>query len=1101
MEPTGRGKLDPSNQTVSINCRSNTNFYYLSVVGVSCGISYRLSYTVTPPIFANDAEPNDGSTTAIVLPHSTPTDGQINFSTYVENSDYYRLDLPSNGILNINWQAEHASATPGTATITLRANSTAALQSWTVAVGANSIPVSEALSMNCRGNQNFYYLSVVGVSCGISYRLSYTVTPPIYAIDPPTGTGTATAAVMRVDSASMQGQLNFFYGQANAYYRVYHQGGPLVLSALAEHAGASAANYTVVLRAVSTATLQTEVRSAGGSSAPLAATIDFGTRPAATYYVEVLNTPCGMSYAFNCDDADGDGVCNYYDLCANTPTGEGVNTNGCSCSQVVIDDGDVCTLDECLNGDVTHTFQDADNDLTCDANDGCPNDPNKVAPGQCGCGVADTDSDGDLTADCNDGCPNDPNKIAPGICGCGVSDVDSDGDLTADCNDGCPNDPNKIAPGICGCGVADMDSDGDLTADCNDGCPNDPNKTAPGNCGCGNPEPGANCDDGNANTTGDVILANCTCQGTPIGATDCNGVIGGPAQPGTPCDDLDACTVNDVYTGAFPNCGCAGTFADADNDGTCDANDGCPNDPNKVAPGNCGCGNPEPGASCDDGNANTVGDVIQANCTCAGTPIGGCDNEILLEFQNATNPGQVTWEVLDEGGTITVDSGTDVFPANTTAAQPICLADGCYRLRITDAAGDGLTGYELRESGMNGRRIIDNTGNSIAGTSAIANGGTFCLPIGDIDLISSNCDKQDWVNYQYLVCHADAAVSAVWVPNGSNNVQNGGTGYAFWIFDPNGSYSFRRFHAHNTSDGFSPASATRAAHLKINGWNNTALTPHIPADVLMNVRVRPVVMGSLGEWGATCTMKIDPVAAACPRVHLQDDPAFSGDYSCGVTREFGGSNRNANKLTAKPPQFQPAPLAGGTGVRYQFRFRLPSEGFCVVRPPQTSPRLFLNWNTDSAPVLEAGKTYEVEVRVSKDQGASWCVDAASPACDPNPVTTWGKVCNVTISGVAMLDAGGSDIAADNNGTLAMYPNPNNGEQLFISLTELTPEVSTVSVDIHDLTGKRITARTIAVQDGFLNTALSLNDDVASGVYVVSITAGDKAYTERLVIQK
>jgi hypothetical protein len=35
----------------------------------------------------------------------------------------------------------------------------------------------------------------------------------------------------------------------------------------------------------------------------------------------------------------------------------------------------------------------------------------------------------------------------------------------------------------------------------------------------------------------------------------------------------------------------------------------------------------------------------------------------------------------------------------------------------------------------------------------------------------------------------------------------------------------------------------------------------------------------------------------------------------------------------------------------------------------------------------------------------------------------------------------------------------------------------------------------------LNTALDLNGDVASGLYMVNITAGDKTYTERLVIQK
>src|SRR5687767_6357644 len=34
----------------------------------------------------------------------------------------------------------------------------------------------------------------------------------------------------------------------------------------------------------------------------------------------------------------------------------------------------------------------------------CPDDPVKTAPGECGCGVADSDSDEDGTLDCNDGC-------------------------------------------------------------------------------------------------------------------------------------------------------------------------------------------------------------------------------------------------------------------------------------------------------------------------------------------------------------------------------------------------------------------------------------------------------------------------------------------------------------------------------------------------------------------------------------------------------------------------------------------------------------------------------------------------------------------------
>ncbi|HMH02381.1 MAG TPA: thrombospondin type 3 repeat-containing protein [Terriglobales bacterium] len=105
----------------------------------------------------------------------------------------------------------------------------------------------------------------------------------------------------------------------------------------------------------------------------------------------------------------------------------------------------------------------------------CPTDPNKTAPGQCGCGVPDTDTDGDGTADCHDLCPSDPNKIAPGVCGCGTPDTDTDHDGTPDCHDQCPNDPHKTAPGACGCGTPDTDTDHDGVPDCHDNCPTVPN--------------------------------------------------------------------------------------------------------------------------------------------------------------------------------------------------------------------------------------------------------------------------------------------------------------------------------------------------------------------------------------------------------------------------------------------------------------------------------------------------------------------------------------------------------------------------------------------------------------------------------------------------
>ena len=75
-----------------------------------------------------------------------------------------------------------------------------------------------------------------------------------------------------------------------------------------------------------------------------------------------------------------------------------------------------------------------------------------------------------LAADPVDNCPANSNKLEPGICGCGIADsyIDSDKDTTYDCVDQCPVDVAKTAPGACGCGVPDVDGNANGVLDCRD---------------------------------------------------------------------------------------------------------------------------------------------------------------------------------------------------------------------------------------------------------------------------------------------------------------------------------------------------------------------------------------------------------------------------------------------------------------------------------------------------------------------------------------------------------------------------------------------------------------------------------------------------------
>ena len=85
--------------------------------------------------------------------------------------------------------------------------------------------------------------------------------------------------------------------------------------------------------------------------------------------------------------------------------------------------------------------------------------------------------------------------------------------------------------------------------------------------------------------------------------------------------------------------------------------------------------------------------------------------------------------------------------------------------------------------------------------------------------------------------------------------------------------------------------------------------------------------------------------------------------------------------------------------------------------------------------------------------------------------------------------------------MAMYPNPNRGDQLRLSLSSVEQGVETISVDIYDAQGVRVASRRIAVQDGFVNTDLELNGALSNGLYMVNVTAGGYTTTERLVIQR
>lgn len=458
-------------------------------------------------------------------------------------------------------------------------------------------------------------------------------------------------------------------------------------------------------------------------------------------------------------------------------------------------------------------------------------------------------------------------------------------------------------------------------------------------------------------------------------------------------------------------------------------------------------------------------DVVITGITTDCTPAGPCaDNEVNLNITTDDFPNEITWEIYTSGFASVVCSGGPYFANFSQFTETCCLPDGAYELLFSDAFGDGINpggGFELLDP--NGEMIIGAEGVVIPGGSALNYGQSFAVPIGTVKLYHYFCGRRDYLMNDFIVSELDPAVTAEFGVG-----DNTDDGYQFWFFDVYTGYSRRIFRSHaNPSPGTAPGPGA-AAHVR---FSNMTTLP-IPMNTLLNCRIRPRVNGVFGAFGPSCFVEVNPSNAACPVTQLVDDTA-NQFFSCGVTKEFGGSD----KIYAEP-------IAGAN--RYRFRFQIPSEGFTrfITR---NSYALRLRWFTLP---LEAGKTYEVHVAASLDNGATYCA--------------FGDMCEVTISGTVPA-AGAMERTLTNglttvNGTMNIWPNPNTGEQLNL-LAEGTGQVNgAATLTIVDLFGKTVSEQVVQLTDGMVNTQVDLPRELAKGMYLVQLEVGSQRIVSRLIIE-
>jgi hypothetical protein len=179
-------------------------------------------------------------------------------------------------------------------------------------------------------------------------------------------------------------------------------------------------------------------------------------------------------------------------------------------------------------------------------------------------------------------------------------------------------------------------------------------------------------------------------------------------------------------------------------------------------------------------------------------------------------------------------------------------------------------------------------------------------------------------------------------------------------------------------------------------------------------------------------------------------------------------------------------LCGAVNYEWRFRQTAPVLDVAFGAPIAGLPtNRFLNLGGAS---LVAGATYDVEIR---------------PVFAGNVPGNWSSTAR------CLQIIGPSSAHEDNNGapllrnaeedvtSVALYPNPNNGERVSLTI-DGTPDL--VQVRVLDATGREVNRTVWMAADG-LNREVVFGQPLSPGIYVIELIADGRRTTERMIVQR
>jgi PKD repeat protein len=168
------------------------------------------------------------------------------------------------------------------------------------------------------------------------------------------------------------------------------------------------------------------------------------------------------------------------------------------------------------------------------------------------------------------------------------------------------------------------------------------------------------------------------------------------------------------------------------------------------------------------------------------------------------------------------------------------------------------------------------------------------------------------------------------------------------------------------------------------------------------------------------------------------------------------------------------------GGPYIFRFQHTSEAERLVTRPSYTCGLNL-----VSPPLTPGETYAVSVRVIQGGVAG----------------DFGSTCNITMAGSGSQNE--SEVALFKmieSGQMLLYPNPNYGGEVRLSLEKMEEGAHDVMIAVYDIYGKMIDIKQFGFEGSELSHIMRFNQTLAAGIYTVHVTIdGNSFAVERMVV--